>query len=86
MALRDRRHQMGLSQQAFADVLGVPRLWVVTVESGRGNPTFTRLLEVARRTGLVLLLDDPNEDDSVRSSVPVDLDALLASWGPTGEK
>jgi transcriptional regulator with XRE-family HTH domain len=84
LLIRERREQLGLTQQAFADLIDVPRLWVATVESGRGNPTLSRLLAVCRGAGLVLRLDDsaaPQTADNSRRTTP-DLDALLSSWHP----
>lgn len=71
---------MELSQQAFADHLGVPRLWVTTVENGRGNPTFTRLLEVLGRAGLTLVVDDGKPSPVRPPRAAVDLDELLSNW------
>jgi transcriptional regulator with XRE-family HTH domain len=81
LLIRERRRKLGHSQQAFADLIGVPRLWVATIESGKGNPTLSRILEVCRGAGLVLRLDDaaPQPADPKRPP-PADLDDLLGSW------
>jgi transcriptional regulator with XRE-family HTH domain len=90
LLLRERRDEMGLSQQAFADLVGVPRLWVSTVENGHGNPTFTRLLAVAERAGLTVRLDDPLSDRLPATVTPsrpqVDLDGLLGGWATPAKK
>ncbi len=62
LLLADRRRQLGMTQQEFADHVGVPRLWVAQVETGKTNPTLSRLLEVVRRAGLSLSLDSPHDD------------------------
>ena len=52
--LAERRRDLGLTQQEFAEHVGVPRLWVAQVETGRTNPKMARLLDVFRRSGLSL--------------------------------
>ncbi len=92
--LAERRRQLGMTQQEFADHVGVPRLWVAQVETGKTNPTLVRLLAVVRRAGLSLSLDAPPDgrgrstDDLAadRPSTPrrrADLDVHLSRFANT---
>jgi transcriptional regulator with XRE-family HTH domain len=77
LVLRERRRELGLSQQQFAELVGVPRLWIAKMETGRGNPTFDRLVEVLERAGMsfqVMFTPKP---------AVVDLDEHLAQFGGT---
>lgn len=56
LMLAERRRELGMTQQEFAEHVGVPRLWVVQVETGKTNPKLSRLLDVFRRAGLTLNL------------------------------
>ncbi len=94
LLLADRRRQLGMTQQEFADHVGVPRLWVAQVETAKTNPTLSRLLLVVRRAGLSLSLDappdherrpreDPTADQTSTSRRRVDLDAHLSRFANT---
>lgn len=77
LVLRERRRELGLSQQQFADLVRVPRLWIAKIETGRGNPTYDRLVEVLERAGMsfqVMVTPKP---------AAVDLDEHLAQFGGT---
>jgi transcriptional regulator with XRE-family HTH domain len=76
LLLAERRRQLGMTQQEFADFVGVPRLWVAQVETGKTNPTLSRLLEVVRLAGLSLSLDPPPDD---RDRPQADLDGAVPS-------
>jgi transcriptional regulator with XRE-family HTH domain len=91
LLLADRRRQLGMTQQEFADFVGVPRLWVAQVETGKTNPTLSRILEVVRRAGLSLSLDAlPDDRDRSQAELGgeepstqrrrVDLDAHLGRF------
>jgi len=90
LLLAERRRQLGMTQQEFADQVGVPRLWVAQVETGKTNPTLSRLLEVVRRAGLSLSLDaspdgrrrpqDDHAADQPTQRRRVDLDAHLSQF------
>lgn len=95
LLLADRRRQLGMTQQEFADHVGVPRLWVAQVETAKTNPTLSRLLLVVRRAGLSLNLDAPSEHQrapqdnlAAEQAGPlrgrVDLDEHLSRFGNTG--
>lgn len=46
-ALRSARLKKGMTQQELADHVGVGRLLIVQLESGRANPTFDNLMKIA---------------------------------------
>ena len=69
--LKSARLRLGLSQHAFADLLGVAQPTLSAYESGRRQPTLPTLLRLLARAGLELrlqLADRDNHDD------------LLAAW------
>jgi transcriptional regulator with XRE-family HTH domain len=51
-SLRAYRHTRGLSQEAFADLLGVHRTYMGGVERGERNLTLKSLERIADRLGL----------------------------------
>lgn len=61
LMLAERRRELGMTQQEFADHVGVPRLWVVQMETGKTNPKLSRLLDVLRRADLMLDLVGPTD-------------------------
>ena len=50
--LRELREKRGLSQEAFADVLGVHRTYMGGVERGERNLTLKSVERLARRAGV----------------------------------
>ncbi len=50
--LRDHREARGLSQEAFADLLGVHRTYMGAVERGERNLTLKSLERIAGRIGI----------------------------------
>lgn len=66
--LRTHREGKGLSQEAFADVLGVHRTYMGGVERGERNLTLKSLERIAGRLGLdPLALLQTDDDERVRS-------------------
>jgi transcriptional regulator with XRE-family HTH domain len=61
--LRAYREAQGLSQEAFADVLGVHRTYMGGIERGERNLTLKSLERIASRLGLdpMVLLEQPGE-------------------------
>jgi transcriptional regulator with XRE-family HTH domain len=59
--LRAHRQQLGLSQEGFADVLGVHRTYMGGIERGERNLTLRTVERIAERLGLeaVDLLTEP---------------------------
>lgn len=65
-AIRDRRHNLGWTQAALAENVGVTRDWVIDLEAGRGNPQLRHLLRALDILGLRLNVDcDRNDQDAV---------------------
>jgi transcriptional regulator with XRE-family HTH domain len=71
--LRDYRKKRGLSQEAFADVLGVHRTYVGGLERGERNVSLKALERYAERLSVepTTLLDQPRGDErNLKSSQP----------------
>ncbi len=65
------RTRLGLSQTAFADLLGIAQPTLSAYELGRRQPTLPTLLRLLARAGLELRLDLADLDNQ---------DAVLAEW------
>lgn len=46
--LPDARRQLGLSQQALADAIGVSRQTIISIEKGRFDPSLPLAFELAK--------------------------------------
>lgn len=68
------RVRLGLSQTAFADLLGVAQPTLSAYESGRRQPTLPTLLRLLGRAGLELRMELVEQDRH---------DATLAEWEAT---
>ena len=68
------RRRLGLSQTAFADLLGVTQPTLSAYESGRRQPSLPTLLRLLGRAGLELRLELADLDAH---------DAVLAEWEQT---
>lgn len=68
------RTRLGLSQTAFADLLGIAQPTLSAYESGRRQPTLPTLLRLLARAGLELRLELADLDNH---------DAVLAEWERT---
>lgn len=55
--IRDRRHQLGLTQQKLAEKVGVSRVWVVALEQGKPSAQIDLVLRTLRELGLTLRVD-----------------------------
>jgi HTH-type transcriptional regulator/antitoxin HipB len=53
--IREAREQRKLSQQAFADLVGVGRRFISELENGKATLEFDKVLQVASATGIDLL-------------------------------
>lgn len=69
--LLSARQRLGLSQTAFADLLGVAQPTLSAYESGRRQPTLPTLLRLLRRAGFDLRLELTEQDRH---------DEILAEW------
>lgn len=56
--IRDRRKQLGLSQSALADVVGVNRRVIGELERGKASVQLTIALRVAEAVGLDVKLEE----------------------------
>jgi transcriptional regulator with XRE-family HTH domain len=65
------RARLGLSQTAFADLVGIAQPTLSAYESGRRQPTVPTLLRLLGRAGLELRLEVVEQDGH---------DAALAEW------
>lgn len=69
--LRSARVRSGLSQRAFADLIGIAQPTLSAYETGRRQPTLPTLLGLLRRAGFDLRLEVVEHDDH---------DEVLAQW------
>jgi transcriptional regulator with XRE-family HTH domain len=69
--LKSARLRLGLSQHAFADLLGVAQPTLSAYESGRRQPTLPTLLRLLAQAGLELRMQVTDRDDH---------DGVLAEW------
>jgi len=54
-ALRDRRAELGITQEALAEAVGLPRPYLSRLENGEATTQVRRLVEVLGAVGLVLV-------------------------------
>jgi transcriptional regulator with XRE-family HTH domain len=52
--IRELRSKQGYSQEAFADICGVHRTFMGTIERGESNLSFQNILKVATNLGVSL--------------------------------
>ena len=69
--LLSARTRLGLSQTAFAELLGIAQPTLSAYESGRRQPTMPTLLRLLGRAGLDLRMELAEQDRH---------DAVLAEW------
>ena len=72
--LQSARQRLGLSQTAFADLVGIAQPTLSAYESGHRQPTLPTLLRMLERAGLELRLELAERDNH---------DAVLAEWERT---
>jgi transcriptional regulator with XRE-family HTH domain len=51
-AVRELRKEMGLSQEAFADLAGIDRSYMGHIERGEKNITLTKIYQISNALGL----------------------------------
>jgi HTH-type transcriptional regulator / antitoxin HipB len=83
-AIRQRRRELGLGQQALADRVGVSRQWIVEIEQGKPRAEIGLLLKTMAALGLKLEIaagGDARQRSTGRPAADrgheVDLDALI---------
>jgi len=69
--LKSARGRVGLSQHAFADLVGIAQPTLSAYESGRRQPTVPTLLRLMAKAGLELRLQIAERDNH---------DDVLAEW------
>ena len=72
--LQSARQRLGLSQTAFANLVGIAQPTLSAYESGHRQPTLPTLLRMLERAGLELRLELAERDNH---------DAVLAEWERT---
>lgn len=79
LLVRERRHDLRLSQAELADRAGVGRPWLVAVERGHSRAELGKLLALLAELGLTLDLSPEAEPAVEPGNQPmaVDLDKLL---------
>lgn len=55
--LKDRREQLGVTQEQLAELAAVALRTVKALDSGRGNPTISTLMKLADVLGMELKLE-----------------------------
>jgi len=53
-AVRQKRHQLGVSQEAFADLCGLDRTYIGGIERGERNVALVNIEKIARALRLSL--------------------------------
>ncbi|MHB0867738.1 MAG: helix-turn-helix domain-containing protein [Thermoleophilia bacterium] len=52
LAIRERRLQMGVSQEAFAEIVGIHRTYIGSVERGERNISLDNIVRIAEALGI----------------------------------
>lgn len=55
-SIRERRMELGLTQQDLADYAGVSLRMIVSIENGKANPSLSAVKKIAEVLGLELVL------------------------------
>ena len=76
-AIRLKRKEKGLSQNALAERLGVERKWVIRLEAGNHKAEFALVLQALDLVGLRVLLRDPGSSDQKKHPEPSRLDEVF---------
>ncbi len=56
-SIRERRIELGLTQQELADYAGVSLRMIVSIENGKANPSLSAVKKIAEVLGLKLVLE-----------------------------
>ncbi len=79
-AVRGRRKDLGLSQAAVADRVGVSRAWINAVEAGKPSVEFDLVLRLLDQLDLRLDINKPGSLGDVYKGRGVDLDTVLDDY------
>ncbi len=77
LLVRERRHDLRLSQAELADRAGVGRPWLITVEKGHARAELGKLLALLAELGLTLDLSPDADVEPGAQPAILDLDTLL---------
>jgi len=75
---RERRKELGWSQQRLAERVGVGRWWVIEFERGKATVELGLVLRTLRALDLNLLLEEEGGGKRANSDDEIDLDDVLA--------
>jgi len=73
LVIRSRRRELGLTQRALAEQVGVSRQWIVEVEKGKPRAEAGLLLRALRVLGIRLVVDS-GDRDRPEGAPPLDID------------
>ena len=79
LVIRARRRELGLTQHALAEQLGVSRQWIIDVEKGKPRAEAGLLLRALRVLGVQLVAESEGRDEP-GDGLPVpdiDIDAVI---------
>jgi len=75
---RERRNELGWSQQRLAEKVGVGRWWVIEFEQGKPTVELGLVLRTLRALDLNLLVEDEGGGNRANTDDDIDLDDVLA--------
>lgn len=81
--VRSARADLGLTQQELADRVGVGRLLIVQIESGKANPTLDNMLSLAGALNLDLAVG-PRNAQPAHSDHIAQIEEAMARIAKTG--
>lgn len=79
--LKELRRTLNLTQQAFADRLGVKRNTVATYETGKSNPSDAAVLLICREFNVSEIWLRTGEGEMFTPNPATELDALKERYG-----
>jgi HTH-type transcriptional regulator/antitoxin HipB len=74
--IRDRRNELGLTQQDLADKTGVSRVWVVALEKGKPSAQLELVLRTLHQLGMAISVDSAKPS---LSTPGIDLGEIIRS-------
>lgn len=77
MTIRLKRKEKGLSQSAFAELLGVERKWVLRLEAGNPKAEFALVVKALELVGIRVLLRDEDRAAKGNRTEPSRLDEVF---------
>lgn len=77
--IRERRLELGYTQEELARRVGVARQWILKVEKGSGRPELEPLLQTLFQLGLEVRVEPAEVDDELEHYVQSFTDEPLAS-------